>query len=371
MLSAFSLGASPARTKQERTENAAVKYLRADAALRQAYPLPPDAGAKLERSLESPLNADDQKLIAAAQDALAEFEHGASLANCDWAMSFEDGPLANTAHRGAVRELVAVAGLRARLRFQSGDTPGALKDALAAIAGARHLSVDGSLASVLIAHKLEKELTELLAQNLDRFSPDELNQLTTGLDALPRGSNVSRAFETEKLQRNDLLPLAEVANSREGLIEELLKRIPALQSNNALAVEIVDGCGGSVNGFATCVRQQESFYASWAPLFTLPPDQFESRYKSEIEVVSKTNAVIRVFTPNLPRFRWAEAYCETRRALLKVAINIRLNGPNALKQVLDPYDRTLFSYVPVEGGFQLKSHLNDGGTPISLVIGSR
>src|SRR5437762_12733950 len=103
MCSPTRLGAQvrPAVNNQD-MENAAVKYLRADAALRQSYALPPDAATELLKALDSPLNGEDEKLIAAAADALVEFHHGADLKRCDWTMSVEDGPLANTAHRGAV-----------------------------------------------------------------------------------------------------------------------------------------------------------------------------------------------------------------------------------------------------------------------------
>ena len=49
-------------------ENAAVKYLQANVALRQAYALEPDAAPALEKSLQSPLDQSDEKLIA-AEDA--------------------------------------------------------------------------------------------------------------------------------------------------------------------------------------------------------------------------------------------------------------------------------------------------------------
>jgi hypothetical protein len=111
---------------QHETENAAVKYLRADASLRQSYALSPDAAMKLLKAVESPLDAEDEKLVDVAEEALIEFRHGASLALCEWAMSEEDGALANTAHRGAIMELVAVAGLRARLRFRDGDAAAAM-----------------------------------------------------------------------------------------------------------------------------------------------------------------------------------------------------------------------------------------------------
>ncbi len=359
---------TPPVRNQQNTENAAVKYLRADASLRQSYALAPDAPANLQKALESPLDAEDEKLIAAADEALVEFRHGASIKRCDWVMSAEDGPLANTAHRGAIKELVAVAGIRSRLRFRDGNTPGAMDDALAAMAAARHLSLDGSLASVLFAYKLENALSGILARNLYRFSPAQLNELASGLDSLPSGSSLAIAFESEKVRRNDLLDIVEGAKSRDELIALLLNKLPILQSNRALAAEIVDGCGGSVTGFVTCANQQHSFYKAWASRFSLPPEQFETVYKAEIEEVSRANPIIQQFTPALPRFRWAEAYIQTRRALLQTAIAVRLDGPSALNRHLDPYDRNPFSYIPVDGSFRLESRLREGGTLISLSI---
>jgi hypothetical protein len=363
------LGAqTPPVGNQQNTENAAVKYLRADASLRQSYALPPDAAAKLQKALESPLDAEDEKLVAAADEALVEFRHGASIQRCDWVMSAEDGPLANTAHRGAIKELVAVAGIRSRLRFRDGNTPGAMDDALAAMAAARHLSVDGSLASVLFAYKLENSVTGVLVQNLLRLSPARLHELASGLNGLPSGSNLGTALESEKLSRNELLAIAQNAKTRDELIEQLLHNIPALQSNRGLAVEIVDGCGGSVKGFVNCVDQQHSLYVSWAPRFTLPPEQFEKAYKVEFDELSKANPVVRQFTPALPRFRWAEAHEQTRRALLHAAVAVRLDGPKALNQHFDPFDKKPFTYTAVDGGFRLESRLTDGGIPISLSI---
>jgi hypothetical protein len=355
--------------KQLIAENAAVKYLRADASLRQSYPLPPDAAEKLQKAVESPLDAEDERLVAAADEALVEFRHGAAIERCDWVISAEDGPVANTAHRGAIKELIAVAEIRARLRFRDGDTPGAMSDVLAAMAAARHLSVDGSLASVLFAYKLENSVTGVLVQNLLRLSPAQVHELASGLNALPRGSNLSTAFESERLGRNDFfLAIVQGAKTRGELIEQLLHNIPALDSNKVLAAEIVDGCGGSVKGYVDCVGQQHSFYVSWASRFILPPEQFEKAYRTEFDEVSKTNPVVRQFTPALWRFRWTEAYEQTRRALLNAAIAVRLEGPNALNQHFDPYDKKPFAYAVVDGGFRLESLLTEGGIPLSLSI---
>jgi hypothetical protein len=353
---------------QHDAENAAVKYLRADASLRQSYPLATDAAGKLQKALESPLDGEEEKLVAAANEALIEFQHGASIKRCDWEMSSEDGALASTAHRGAIIEVASVSGLRARLRFRDGNAAGATSDLLGAMAAARHLSVDGSIASVLFAYKLENTLGGVLTQNLFRLSPAQLRELAINLNGLPKGLSLSDGFVVEKVHRNEVLEIAQEARSRDQLIDSLLRQLPTMQSNRALTTEIVDGCGGTVEGFRNCAERQQSFYNEWATRFNLSPEQFEREYEDQIQEVSKDNAVIRQFTPALPRLRWAEAYCQTRRALLQAAIAVRLDGPKSLDQHLDPYDSKPFDYSTVNNGFWLSSRLAENGSPLSLAV---
>jgi hypothetical protein len=187
---------------------------------------------------------------------------------------------------------------------------------------------------------------------------------------LPSGSTLGDAFESEKVRHNDLLPVVQEATTRDELIEHLLKMVPFLQSNKtlALATEIVDGCGGSVKGFVNCVNQQHSFYTTWSRRFGFSPKQFETKYKAEVEERSRSNPIIRLLSPALPRFRWTEAYTQTGRALLYAAIAVRLEGPRALKRHLDPYDRNPFAYTSVDGGFRLESRLKEDGIPLVLAI---
>jgi hypothetical protein len=365
------LAAQAYPASQQSLRNAAVAYLRADASLRQSYPLPTDAPAKLQKALESPLDDEDEKLVAAADEALIEFHHGASSKLCDWEISAEDGALANTAHRGAIIELASVSGLRARLRFRAGNAAGAISDVLAAMGAARHLSVDGSLASVLFAYKLENTLSGIIAQNLFDLSPEQLTELTTDLDGLPPGFSLGTAFLEEKVHRHEILDIAEEAKSRDQLVEMLLKRVPILQSNPPSAIEIVEGCGGTVQGFLNCAGRQQAFYKEWSGRFSWSPEKFEREYNFEIKEASSGNPVVLSFTPALPRLRWAEAYCQTRRALLQAAIAVVLHGPNTLDRHPDPYDAKPFSYAPVDNGFRLQSRLQDNGVPLSLSITTR
>jgi hypothetical protein len=348
--------------------NAAVKYLRADASLRQSYALAPDGAAKLQKALEAPLDDEDEKLVAAADEALTEFHHAADSKRCDWDISNEDGALANTAHRGSITELVSVSGIRARLRFRGGDISGAMSDATAAMAAARHLTVDGSLASVLIGYRLESAMAGILARNLYRFSPAQLDELASRLQNLPRGSTLGMAFEAENVRRRDLLAIGKAVKSRDDLIALLLERAPILQGNRTSAATIVDECGGTVQGYVGCVQQQQSFTDAWTPKFGLPPEEFESAYKAEIGELSRKNPIVRKFTPSLPRLRWVEAYCQTRRALLLAAIAVQRDGVSGLNRHVDPYDGKPFTYTPEGKGFRLASQLSDGGVPIALSV---
>jgi hypothetical protein len=346
-------------------ENAAVKYLRADASLRQSYPLAPDAAQTLQKALQAPLDDADEKLVAAADDALVEFDHGAALPFCNWDLS-ADG---NTAHRGAITELVAVSGLRARLRFRDGNSSGAVSDVLASMAAERHLSLDGSLASLLFSYKMEQPLVEILAANLYRLSPAQLKELAGGLQSLPAGSTMAAAFAAEKVRRNERLwDIARGANTRDELIAALQKEIPLLHSDHQAAAQIVDGCGGSVAGFKTCVERESHFDDAWASRFDWPPILFETTYKAEMEDRSKTNPVILQFTPMLPRFRWAEIYNQTHRGLLQAAVDVQLRGPDALSQHPDPHDGAPFSYHSIDGGFRLQSRLSENKVPLSLTV---
>jgi hypothetical protein len=352
---------------QSKDSNAAVQYLRADVALHQAYPLPPQAWVKLEQAVEEPLSAEDEKLVAAASEALAEFQHGAKSKLCDWQMSAEDGPFANTSHRGAVMELVAVSALHARIRLRDGDDKGAIADLLAAYAAARHLSLDGSITSVLIGYKLEREGTAVLQNAIALLTPAELETLESGLAGLPQGSSMQNAITAEKLKRNDLAGIIGNAHTHDELISRVAG-IPSLANDRAKAQELVDGCGGSLAGVMNCIDKQRAFYEKWTANFGLPPEIFQQQYDPDHASASIGNPILQRFTPMLSRFRWAEAYNNTRRALLHAAVAVQRDGTKELSRYPDPSNGRLFSYTQLANGFVLESALKENGKPISLSV---
>jgi hypothetical protein len=350
-------------------QNAAIKYLRADISLRQSFALAPNAWVMLEEALTRPIDDQDRKIVAAAEGALVEFKHGAALQTCDWQMSIEDGPLADTSHRGAIRELVAVVALRARIRFYK-DTDAAVSDALDGITAARHLTLDGSIASVLFGYKAEREATAVLAEGLPLLSSAQLAHLQGTLVTLPTGATMGKALKSEKTERDDLLNIAKSSGNREELVTKLLTHVPTLQNDHQRANALVDGCGGTVDGVEACIQQQEAFYQQWISRFDLAPQEFEKAYAQSWAEIQRNNPIAATFTPVLPRLRWAEAYEETRRTLLRAAIAVQRFGPKALDKYLDPYYGRPFSYVPMKDGFELKSNLKENGKELELTVTS-
>jgi hypothetical protein len=339
-------------------------------ALRHDYPLPPDARPKLEEALEKPIDAEDEKLAAAAAAALTEFHHGADLTACDWQMSMQDGPFVNTSHRDAIMELAAVSALRARIRLRDADHNGAIADLLAAEAAARHLSVDGSIASVLFGYKIERELTAVLQNGIVSLTPAELEALESGLARLPRSSTMQAAITAEKLKRDDLAGIIGNARTRDELISRMAAGIPALGNDRSKAETLVDGCGGSRAGVMDCIAKQRAFFQKWVADFGLPPENYEQQYDPAYAQASVGNPILGEFTPKLSRFRWAEAYNNTRRALLQAAVAVQRGGPQELSRYLDPFDRKPFHYTRVANGFILESALKENGKPLSIPVTS-
>jgi len=360
--------ASGQSLRQLEKQNAAVKYLRADLSLRQSYSLPTDGWMGLEQAVTGSLTAEDEKLVSSGEEALREFENGAHIQDCDWQVSVQDGPFASTAHRGAVRELVALAALRARIRFRDRQNEAGIQDLLAAYTAARHLSLDGSIASVLFAYRVEAEVSTVLEKSLNSLHPSELVELESGLAKLPPGSGMKDAITLEKLTRNDFLPIVRKVGTRDDLIRSFAHGIPTLNGDEKQAAEIVKGCGGSLEGVLACIEKQNAFYAEWLSRFSLSPEQFQSQYEPNFAQASIENPILARFTPSLSRLRWAEAYNATRRALVHTAVAVRREGATGLANNRDPYDGLPFEYSVLPTGFKLQSRLRENGKSLSISV---
>ena len=67
--------------------------------------------------------------------------------------------------------------------------------------------------------------------------------------------------------------------------------------------------------------------------------------------------------------RQNEARLEVRRAMLKAAIAVQLDGKDALKNYPEPYGDGPFGYEAIDGGFELKSKFKYKDQPVTLTVG--
>jgi len=68
---------------------------------------------------------------------------------------------------------------------------------------------------------------------------------------------MATAIADEKIARKDLSNIAQSSQTRAELVEALAKGIPTLRGDRKEAAEIVDGCGGTADGFQKCISQQD------------------------------------------------------------------------------------------------------------------
>jgi hypothetical protein len=89
-------------------------------------------------------------------------------------------------------------------------------------------------------------------------------------------------------------------------------------------------------------------------MLDLPPGRLEKEWQPEV-TKRAGNPVVKLFAPVLENIRCRQARAEVRRALLAAALDVRLDGKEALKRHRDPVASGSFEYLGFEGGFELRS----------------
>src|SRR3954453_23218104 len=142
-------------------DNAALKYWQAFAQL----PKFTDAQShKLNAEfLTMPVDDHAREIVAKADYALRMMHRAAKLPHCDWGLAYDEGIELLLPHAQASRTLATLACLRARIRFEDGQYAGAIEDLFDAMTLGRHVSMDGSLITVLLNYGIEHRAGETLA----------------------------------------------------------------------------------------------------------------------------------------------------------------------------------------------------------------
>ncbi len=350
------------------TKNAALAYWRAFALLPK---LDDDQKDAIRDSLDrlGPVDKELIPVIESSAPSLKELHRAAKMPTCDWGLAVEDGVDAMMPHLSVARELSRLACLRAQWRFEQGQTSGAVEDATAVMALGRHAGSDGLLISILVDYAIQRQAIRLIAAYLPGLDANARSDLSRRLNGLPAGKTMRQAILREK----------EVF--LEGFIRELTKEdgkerlLKSFGGSDDPAVAMIRGLSRAE--LLKAAKGMRRVYDNLATIVSLPPDKVkpaEEKLLADPDLDPLVVRAAKLLTPALTAARSAEAAHQARLAMLKAAVAVTANGPQALsqKELRDPFGDGPFQYSAFDGGFELTSKLKGrDNKPVSLTIGRR
>lgn len=324
--------AAPASAPATMSSNAADLYRRA-AEICQSIQSNEAQSQQLQKYEDGHFDSAAAAFFVQYQEILTQMRSAATVSNCDWGLTAMSARLPGL---GGMRSISNFSLAHARWAGSQKQTDQAVADLVANLALARNVSKDGLLVSNLVEVAIESQAIDQLAFLLMQMSPDQLRQLSGRLDALP-------PFTTGKQMMD-----AEFAFAQD-----------SIRSQNAgvIAVAMVDGLKDFYGKLGAVIDQQT-------------PAEFTSTVNAEIAKIP-LNTFAKIQGPSFARGREAMAALQAKRAMVRLAIDIRLNGESAVASSKDPFGNGPFVYAKSADGFQISSALTRNGSPVVLIVGTK
>jgi hypothetical protein len=306
---------------------------------------------------------------------------------CDWNLDYDAGPECRLPHIQSARALAKAALVRARLEFATGSIDDAVADGVATLKLARDCASSRLLISLLVGNAIEKSASEVLAANLSRLSPNQLDQLTEVIAALPATPSAAACIRNEGQMFAGWL-------SRSLSVEEA-KATAANAAGNFLAKLTNDVVAGNETADADnaarrkqletvlwadvqeSVRLFQLDYEKAAALAALPAaDRGDEMAAFEAGVTAAPTggireaarrALSRGYLPAVTKFCKRVDEAEVRRQLLLLAITVQQRGAGTI------CDATIPGYGPVshhviDAGFELRCQPASTDKPVILAV---
>jgi hypothetical protein len=369
----FPVESSFAEARTDSDENAALRYWQAFATL----PKFADAEKKkLAEALTTPLDDLARQILTEAQYSLQMMHYGAAQPRCDWGMCHQEGVFTRLPQAEAARVMASLVCLRARMRFEAGQTAEAVDDIVAGMTLSRHCSLTGTNIMLLSGYAIEHRIIEALALLTPKLDPKMIPDLKKRIAAIPAGLTLADALATEEKYFLDwFVRIVEKAKDKESLLAVLAfidnEQEGKPRGSGEKTRAFVEECGGSKEGVLRRAEETRESYREVSKMLELPMDQFEKEFDLEAKKRAD-NPVFKVFFPAIVNVRRAHARMEVRRALLSAALAVRQDGPDALKSNPDPVVGGPFEYSRFNGGFELSSKLTGrDDKPVTLTVGHR
>ncbi|MEO6436959.1 MAG: hypothetical protein ABIP55_14530 [Tepidisphaeraceae bacterium] len=290
-----------------------------------------------ELQLESPIDAASTAALRRARPVLEMLHQAAAMPECDWP---EPYALAETATLGKLRALASVGLFEARVDLAEKRPAKAADDMLAVMALGRHVGQTPLFISKLVEIGVTEQAIEQLASALPGLPKETVATLGAKLDRLPRGSTFAETILAEHAYARDVNKRGEFA--------------PAVWED-------------------ATIQQVKPWYIAVADAAAQSPEEFARAVDAATANLPEgpTRAFASIVAPAIKPLRVPMAAAEAHEAMLRTAIDVVVNGPEAVKRSRDPFGTGSFTYRALPGGFELTSKLKArGGRPVTLQVGA-
>lgn len=383
------IAAEPTGNAAAAVPNAAVIHWQAFALMPQ--PAAEPLKAKYDAAIAAPaapVPADLEPVVEGFRLALGELHRAARVSPCDWNLDYEAGAGCLLPHLEKARTLAKAALLRARLRFADGKTDDAIADVLAVLKLARDCGRSPVLVSLLVDAAIEKSAADVLAANLGRLSPAQLDGLAAALAGLPATPTMENCLRHEGHMFGDWLAgiieaeAAKVDDPRAGgrVLAAVLARVqgdmPTAEPQDAGKGQLLDTL--SVADVRESLRLLREDYARLAAIAGQPAAdrtgrlaELEAGAAKPVATAPREQALRILAAQILPAVSKA---CEradeahVRRELLSAAVDVRRHGPDAVRGKAVPGHGTIEHRGKGEG-FELRCQPGSTKTPVVLAVG--
>lgn len=356
-------GLAPPRSNVTQQENAALGYRAAAAEIGRA--LTPEEIAEVSRlvvsedAIEALPTPQQRQLLAKAQPGLDRFHEASRIRNLDWGLDRSKGMLAEMPWLADVRTLTRLAAADAIAQATMGNGGVAVQRLIDARTLGRHVTTGGStVISYLLRVGADAAVFRTSSRVLGHLSDKQLRALREGFNSLPSGEtlDVVVAAEGEMVER--------WFRAHEEFPDEMGRFItenPQWRLAEARRAEWRSNRHALVDDVS-------SAYVAAAKAAKIPLNERSAELEGWAKRVEEAPWLVRLTLPAVDRVAEAEFRSIVEVGLLNAAIDVLIDGPQALQEHMDPATGRPFAYEPRNDGFLLRSAKEVNGEPMSFVV---
>ena len=272
--------------------------------------------------------------------------------------------------------------LRAMWDLQHDRQTDAGEDLLAALALGRNVASDGCLISALVQFAVERIICATVAENLNQFSPEALQQLADGFSAPPARGTIAACVPMERstfghwiLNRALALQVENPGNDTK-VMEALHQRFElsfssadgAKETNNTWT-QIVAAAEGTSEGVIKLLRDLDPLYTRLENIEALPRAAYEEQMQQfSADIQSSPNPFAHELFPAWEKARPHEFGAQADLAMVQAAVQYKLHGEAGFRSVADPcgqgpFGFRRFIFDGIDRGFELSADYAGIGYP--------